>query len=62
LTVIQLACIVFYLTLFGVCRIDVTEGQISITLLYLVCALFGSSFWSYEVRLLSYVYLYKTDL
>jgi len=33
-----------------VCSIDVTEGQLSITLLYLVCALFGSSFWSYEVH------------
>lgn len=32
-----------------VCRIDVTEGQISITLLYLICAAFGSTFWSYEV-------------
>jgi len=31
------------------CSIDVTEGQLSISLLYIVCALFGSSFWSYEV-------------
>ena len=47
----------------GVCSIDVTEGQLSITVLYLVCALFGSSFWSYEVHSsFGFIILFKTKV
>jgi len=35
--------------LVDLCSLDVTEGQFGISLSYIISALFGSSFWSYEV-------------